>query len=705
MTGSDSDSDPLGSLDLELESESSTDDSYVEVEESVSSSSDRLVARDPLLPSPIPSCSSEPAAANEEMHDSSSSSEVFSRKQPLRFSNEDLISISSDTSEVIIVDYLSSDNKRHNKTSVFSDDDSDSSSEGVRSKRHEVSLVFEESESSEEIATKRPKISVLSDESPLGDRKEEVEVGASVVSSSTGGYCIPTSTSPLLEEGVNLRGDNQVARADDNVGGGGKGKGPLSSSKRVVSKAVFKRNLISEFSASVNDHGAISARHDGAPLNSATAQDQRGNVTNNHCYTTRHGAPLPKNENDRSSTIRPMLENGGPSAIPHASTALGNGRTIPSRGGSNSAAAASHSVKLENSSGPKPKKRRRQKRRRKGVTMEYSRRGPRTQALARRNRRRKKRRRNRVSMPRPPAAAPRSRARTVATHTPLTSVMRAAVRESYRHDNNLEGLEWARAVLARSVTTPIKTQYFQNFPTPVSGFTERGSSAHEAKPPPQQQQQQEEGAGIEATPTICRNYGFTPSRNQPLRPSDIRAVLSRSKVDCHSASSGSKVNSRSCVASPGSKVNSHASVHSLSSVNTVHPRSKVNSRPLLSNGTMSATSNDESGNLTAEEQRLRERKSAEVKRRTVTRGRRALSQVLITPVKLTPSPRARAGRGAAAGGGRVRGGEGVSVSKGGGGGGGSDLLGEICRGLDMLESSRNTIKRDGTIVPELSTGK
>ena len=44
----------------------------------------------------------------------------------------------------------------------------------------------------------------------------------------------------------------------------------------------------------------------------------------------------------------------------------------------------------------------------------------------------------------------------------------------------------------------------------------------------------------------------------------------------------------------------------------------------------------------------------------------------------------------------MRGGEGVSVSKGGGGGRGpsSDLLAEMCRGLDMLESSSNTIKRD-----------
>ena len=99
------------------------------------------------------------------------------------------------------------------------------------------------------------------------------------------------------------------------------------------------------------------------------------------------------------------------------------------------------------------------------------------------------------------------------------------------------------------------------------------------------------------------------------------------------------------------------------------------------------------GHMTSKDHRI----SAEVKRRLPTRRRRHLSQVLVTPVKLgglglkldrnpaatgvkaenLPSSSSRRVRDTPA-----------------------DILGEMCKGLQVLESRDHTIERDGSIIPK-----
>ena len=217
-----------------------------------------------------------------------------------------------------------------------------------------------------------------------------------------------------------------------------------------------------------------------------------------------------------------------------------------------------------------------------------------------------------------PEVRTRSRARTAATHTPRPNPMRDAVRESYRHDNKLEGLEWARTVLAMSANTPRRALFFQ---TPMSGYVERYRNF----------------------PTVYRTYGFTPNRNNPLRPSlassatPISLFPENKKGDTHADADASS----SKVLSPARK------------------KKKLTTK---------------------------ERTAREISRR-LSHGR-PLSHVLVTPVKLQANGRKRS----------------VVTSEDTGemsseSACSSDLLGELCQGLDDLENKDNIIERDGTIKP------
>ena len=105
----------------------------------------------------------------------------------------------------------------------------------------------------------------------------------------------------------------------------------------------------------------------------------------------------------------------------------------------------------------------------------------------------------------------RSRARTAATHITRLNAMRQAVRESYRHDNEAEGLERARVILAKS--TPRRSDFVQHFPTPSSGYEERRRS-----------RTRNDNVPHASPPTDCRMYGFTPSRNHRIHPPALSAT-------------------------------------------------------------------------------------------------------------------------------------------------------------------------------------
>ena len=223
--------------------------------------------------------------------------------------------------------------------------------------------------------------------------------------------------------------------------------------------------------------------------------------------------------------------------------------------------------------------------------------------------RRRKRRRNRCRI------RPIARARTAATHTPRQNAIRAAVRESYRHDDKGEGLEWAQAVLARMSSTP------------RSGYHHK--KAHKRK---------NSQGDRSPSPVVYRTYGFTPNRNDHTLP----PLLTVSPI------SASKKHT------PPSNISndSHAS---------------------------SSRSCSDAPKLTAQKR---------IEHRLSTRKRRALSRVLITPVKLQRNKGvvdSVATNGDATGKSRKR------TNR--------DILGELCQGLDDLENKNSIVQRDGTVVP------
>jgi len=116
----------------------------------------------------------------------------------------------------------------------------------------------------------------------------------------------------------------------------------------------------------------------------------------------------------------------------------------------------------------------------------------------------------------------RGRARTAATHTPRVNAMRQAVKESYRHQDKTEGLEWARAVLVNARHSPLrKSGLLGSIPSMSSSVmcdwqklkgNEKSTSGSDS---PNRQDK--------STPAY-RTYGFESNCVEPFRKSQIRAA-------------------------------------------------------------------------------------------------------------------------------------------------------------------------------------
>lgn len=284
----------------------------------------------------------------------------------------------------------------------------------------------------------------------------------------------------------------------------------------------------------------------------------------------------------------------------------------------------------------------------------------------RKKRRRKQSKKRRVRRGNAFIAGVRSRARTAATHTPRKNIMRAAVRESYRHDNQMEGLEWARAILARASSgTPLRhrSEFFQNFPTPTSGYVERtGVSKLEGL------REASQDTTRDASPPVSRMYGFTPSNKQRIRPSLLSSSLDSSPP------------------------------------NQNHFYNDPGPLPSVTNGRLNGLAADArhaSSRLPYASTPLSRKRSSSsqgAKKKCVTARQRMLKEanhrlskcakVLITPVKYRGKGDCAKGEG----GGSLSSSSEPAASS-------SDPLGDIWRGLEVLEGEKNVIRRDGTIAP------
>ena len=287
----------------------------------------------------------------------------------------------------------------------------------------------------------------------------------------------------------------------------------------------------------------------------------------------------------------------------------------------------------------------------------------------RKSRRRKKRAR---------AGSSRSRARTAATHTPRQNAMRAAVRESYRHDNHMEGLEWARAILAKasSATPPHRrSNFLQNFPVPTSGYVDRTAAASMTKKL-QDLQKASQDALRDSSPPVNRTYGFTPSRKQHIRPSLVSSITPTS-------SNPTPLGRNRSLHFPSSiPVASNGTTLKGLTTNSTLRKSKV---PCVSSMSLPSTNNCASPSPEANKKcpMAQQRMLKEATRRLTKRP-----QVLIIPVKC----RSRRSSAAAEGGSLSSSSEPVTASS-------SDPLGDMWRGLETLEAKESIIRRDGTIVP------
>lgn len=232
--------------------------------------------------------------------------------------------------------------------------------------------------------------------------------------------------------------------------------------------------------------------------------------------------------------------------------------------------------------------------------------------------------------------------------------MRRAVQESYRHQDQTEGLEWARAVLANACNSPRKrSTYFESFPAPNSGYVNRKS---ERKFPLQHSSAvksehfeggvRDDGDSYEfphhdtSTP-VYRTYGFTPGRADSFRPSLLPSARPISLF-------------------PQKKDSSPES-----------PRKFGNSR-----------------NSGVHNMLLRERQKAEIQRRLSPHSR-SLSHVLVTPVRFHRNSKSEDDK---AGSSRCVDGSYKALPN-------SGLVETLCKNLDDLENSDCVIKKDGTILP------
>ena len=110
----------------------------------------------------------------------------------------------------------------------------------------------------------------------------------------------------------------------------------------------------------------------------------------------------------------------------------------------------------------------------------------------------------------------RLRARTAATHTSRYSAMRQAVKESYRHQDQTEGLQCARNVLANARLRP---NIYQNRNLPLG---QKGSMKNEGFDYGTSEGDNSVGFHYrdQSTP-VYRTYGFTPSSSSSFYPSHL----------------------------------------------------------------------------------------------------------------------------------------------------------------------------------------
>ena len=116
----------------------------------------------------------------------------------------------------------------------------------------------------------------------------------------------------------------------------------------------------------------------------------------------------------------------------------------------------------------------------------------------------------------------RGLARTAATHAPRVNVMRQAVKESYRHQDKTEGLEWARAILVSACQSPRgKSRLLESTPASSPGRVDE----HKGKAPCEKQASDNECQfDRDASKVTNRTYGFTPNRLEPFRPSQVHSA-------------------------------------------------------------------------------------------------------------------------------------------------------------------------------------
>ncbi len=130
----------------------------------------------------------------------------------------------------------------------------------------------------------------------------------------------------------------------------------------------------------------------------------------------------------------------------------------------------------------------------------------------------------------------RARARTAATHTPRVNAMRQAVQESYRHQDETEGLEWARAILVNARQSPRgNSRLLDNYPSSSGVLSSPGQtelskikSLSENK-----STTSEDDCSFQRDPhkpLINRTYGFVPNRLDSFHPSQTHAGSAKSRV-------------------------------------------------------------------------------------------------------------------------------------------------------------------------------
>lgn len=474
--------------------------------------------------------------------------------------------------------------------------------------------------------------------------------------------------------------ESEVGSAGDLEGkvGEGKGKSPLlkSGAKNSRKKLHFQRRA-TEDGGSLDSSGALpctgrdptafsdtivlSSDDDEKPVGvSVQHRSRSAALMNGHAANE----AVLSSDGEGLRHVMPLVQQGACGA----SAALLNG-CAPMSGSPSQTGSATLAGRKRGSSGSVPTQKRPRKKCRRKIIQHWRR----VQNI-KKNRKRKKR--SRVTARRA-AGGTRARARTAATHTPRQNAMRAAVRESYRHDNHMEGLEWARAILASasSATPPHRrSNIFQNFPVPTSGYVDRTSAASMMKRLEDMKRTSQDLLTRDSSPPASRMYGFTPSRKQRIRPSHVSSVTP-------TASNPTSLGRNRSLHFPSSvpQTSGSAVLKKLATDLTLRKSKlpRTSSKPLPSTKNCASPSKKYPA---AQQQMLKEAACRLAKR----------PRVLIIPVKCRSRRASAAADGD--GGSLSSSSEPVTASS-------ADPLGDMWRGLKTLEDKKSVIRRDGTIVP------